>query len=465
MRFTEFDPKINLLESNGLFGRMPGDAFTHNDGRTYHFVDVAAFPDAQQSRFESPEARDEAIRQVQAANLNAEIEWVNLPTSKSLAFAIARLDDLDGGHVFWGRYLEKTKAVMVGTWSNKQVPAGWQLQKAGALKVQAGYDPQHLIATERLFTGVNDIIKTVETNSPSEVKEIFNQALVSLSQGNAQVSFPDMYGNMKAIRDYFGEIMQPVALMGNVIGGQAEDARKLLADGARWDQCQVMWPMAMNEALCDSYFIAPNGVKIGISTKGGKGADPSASNLADALEKARKENNQQILDNSEFTASVVDVIAKYSAKQGPIELGKMFNLPGIDDNLLQEIEGYIKQGKTDLNGISQAAQQILAPYKVVLTTVGFNTGFAILSGVAKTVSEKVNQNPEFSKGALALLNQSSMIQVYTKMGKRGNDAVLNGFEAVYPPNFEGKILMTGGKNYYSTNVKGKLSFGWDKKQM
>ena len=132
----------------------------------------------------------------------------------------------------------------------------------------------------------------------------------------------------------------------------------------------------------------------------------------------------------------------------------------VDDNLLQEIEGYIKQGKTDLNGISQAAQQILAPYKVVLTTVGFNAGFAILSGVAKTVAATVNQNPEFSKGALALLNQSSIIQVYTKMGKRGNDAVLHGFEAVYPPNFEGKILMDGGKNYYSGRIGGKMAFGF-----
>ena len=460
MRFTEFDPKVNLIEAKGLFGRMPGDAFTHDDGRSYHFVDIEAFPDAQQSRFESPEARDEAIRQVQAANNNEEIEWVNSPNAGTLAFAIARLDDLDGGHVFWGRYLQATKANMLGAWSNKDVPAGWKLQTAGAKKLDVGYDPQHLIGSEKVFSSVNDIIQTVESNSPSEVKEVFNQALVSLSQGNAQVSFPGLYSNMQAIRDYFGEIMQPVALMGNVIGGQAEDARQVLADGARWDQCRVMWPMAMNAALCDSFMIAPNGVQIGISTKGGAGAKASIKNLSDALDKAKKDNNQEILRSAEYAANVVDIIAKYSAKQGPIELGKMLGISGVDDNLLQEIEGYIKQGKTDLNGISQAAQQILAPYKVVLTTVGFNAGFAILSGVAKTVAATVSQNPEFSKGALALLNQSSIIQVYTKMGKKGNDAVLNGFEAVYPPNFEGKILMDGGKNYYSGRIGGKMAFGF-----
>jgi len=46
------------------------------------------------------------------------------------------------------------------------------------------------------------------------------------------------------------------------------------------------------------------------------------------------------------------------------------------------------------------------------------------------------------------------------MNKRGEDAVLKGFKAVYPPNFEGKILVDGGKNYYSSRVQGKLAFSF-----
>jgi hypothetical protein len=81
-----------------------------------------------------------------------------------------------------------------------------------------------------------------------------------------------------------------------------------------------------------------------------------------------------------------------------------------------------------------------------------------MAAAAKTVANAVNMNEDFSQGALALLNQSSIVQIYTKMAKKGDDAVLQGFTAVYPPNFEGHIMMDGGKNYYSSRIGGKLAF-------
>jgi hypothetical protein len=103
----------------------------------------------------------------------------------------------------------------------------------------------------------------------------------------------------------------------------------------------------------------------------------------------------------------------------------------------------------------------MSAFKVNNEVKGFNTGYAIMAAVAKTVAKEVNKNPEFTRGALALLNQSSIIQVYTTMTKKGEDAVLNGFRAVYPPNFEGTIKMDGGKNYYSSRIGGKLAFSFD----
>jgi hypothetical protein len=67
MRFNEFKQvaaKV-LEESKGLFGRNAGDKFTHHDGREYSIVQVIAFPDAQQGKFETPEARDAAIKAFQ----------------------------------------------------------------------------------------------------------------------------------------------------------------------------------------------------------------------------------------------------------------------------------------------------------------------------------------------------------------------------------------------------------------
>lgn len=462
MRFNEFRSveKNIIQESKGIFGRAAGDKFVHHDGREYAIVQVVAFPDAQQGQFETPEARDEAIKKFEQEH-NAQIEWVNKPRKDMLAFGVAQLDNNDGGHVFWGKYLQNVGFDLMGTWGNNQVPAGWSLATKGAQKLQAGYDPQNLIKSEQVFQGADSIINTVQQNAPDTVKVVFTEALKNLAQGRRDIVFPEMYNQQAAIRDYFGEIMQPVALMGGVVGGQAEDARQKLADGAEWRDCKVMWPMSMNAALCDSFMIAPNGQEIGISSKGGQGAAASAKNLYDAVQKAEKEGNTELLGTVKYTADIVRAIAENDQRNGPIEVGKLLGVPNIDDELNQEIEKYIKEGKADLNGISPKAQKVIAPFAVKLETKGFNAGYALLSAASKTVAKIVNANPEFSKGAIALLNQSSIMQLYTNIGKKGNDAVLKEFRAVYPPNFQGVVKLEGGKNYYSSRIGGKMAFKID----
>jgi hypothetical protein len=226
-----------------------------------------------------------------------------------------------------------------------------------------------------------------------------------------------------------------------------------------------MWPMSMNAALCDSFMIAPNGAQIGISSKGGQGAAASSKNLHDAVLKARKNGNDIVEKGgvAEFAAKLVGVIAGNSQYEGPIEVGKMLGIEGIDDTLGAEIKKYIKEGKTDLNDMSPQAQKIAEPFAFKLETKGFNTGYALLSAASKTCAKLVNADDNFSKGALALLNQSDIIQLYTKMGKRGDDAVLGEFKAVYPPTFSGRVLLEGGKNYYSSRVGGKMAFAIGKK--
>ena len=464
MRFTEFkqvEAKV-LNESKGFFGRDAGDVFTHQDGREYKIVQVVAYPDAQTQKFETPQARDEAIAAFEKEH-GAKIEFVNQPRNNMLAFGVAQLDTEDGTHAFWGKYMQTVSHDLMGAWQNKQTPPGWALQTKGAQKFAAGYDPQALIRTENEFSGFDSIINTVVKNADDQVKDVFKEALQNLAQGSGDIVFPQMYNQQAAIRDYFGEIMQPVGLMGGVIKGQAEEARQILADGAEWRDCKVMWPMSMNAALCDSFMIAPNGQHIGISTKGGQGAAASAKNLYDAIEKAQKDGSTDLLETAQYTIDIVSAIANNNQYYGPIAVGKLVGAEGVNDTLYEEIQKYIKEGKSDLEGVSQQAQNILANFNVKLETKGFNAGYALLSCASKTAAKIINAGEEFSKGALALLNQSSIIQIYTKIGKRGDDAVLGEFRAVYPPKFNGKVLIEGGKNYYSSRVGGKMAFAIGKK--
>jgi len=185
--------------------------------------------------------------------------------------------------------------------------------------------------------------------------------------------------------------------------------------------------------------------------------------LYDAIEKAQKDGNTELLETAQYTIDIVSAIAKNNQYYGPIAVGKLVGAEGVDDTLYEEIQKYIKEGKSDLEGVSQQAQNIFANFNVKLETKGFNAGYALLSCASKTAAKVINAGDEFSKGALALLNQSSIIQIYTKIGKRGDDAVLGEFRAVYPPKFNGKVLIEGGKNYYSSRVGGKMAFAIGKK--
>ena len=197
-------------------GRVQGDTFLKGDDRL-EFQSVTLYP-TEEMQFNSPEQRDDFIQQLEQ-ELNSQIDWTNAPNKGSLAFGVATLTDpaLDDKITYWGRYFKQKTADMMGKWGNNQVPVGWKLQTAGAMKLDIGIDPQHLIKTDDPFNGVLDVIQAVKTNSAgNELSESLVNALETIHTQEHPV-FPGQISNLPALRDYFGEIMGPVALMLSLI--------------------------------------------------------------------------------------------------------------------------------------------------------------------------------------------------------------------------------------------------------
>ena len=435
-------------------GRVLGDTFQKGDDRL-EFQSVNLYP-SEEMEFSSPEQRDDFIQQLEE-ELNSQIEWTNVPNKGSLAFGVAVFTDpaLDDKLTYWGRYFRQKTADMMGKWSNSQVPPGWKLQTAGAMKLDIGIDPQHLIKTDDPFNGVIDVIQAVKTNSAgNELSESLVNALETIHTQEHPV-FPGQISNLPALRDYFGEIMGPVALMSEMVGGQADNAKADLLNGLPWSNCNVFWPMAMNAPLVDSYFTAPDGTRVGISSKGGKGAKASVKNIHDAIAKAPDVMKSQY----QTTVKVVDIVQSNSAKDGPFRLAELYRI--LPQGLEQEINGYIQEGKQDYAGLSPACTELFNYGTPRQDVPGFNTGYAMLALLAKKVTRTINTSgPEFGQGCVAFLNQSSIVQLYCKMGKMGDDARVTGWEAVYPPNFQGTVEIDGSKNYYSSRIGGKFAFGF-----
>lgn len=442
-----------MSESKGIMGRVTGDKFTKGD-QQLEFQGVTVYPEDNQ-QFESSDQRDAAVAEFEK-QLGTKIQWSNNPNKGTLAFGIATLTDplSNDKPTYWGRYFKAKMVNMMGAWDNSQVPSGWKLQKAGSLKLDIGIDPQSLIKSENLHGSIDDIINTVAANSQGH--EIQAELIGGLNQIKSKQNpvFEGSIQHLPALRDYFGEIMGPCALMAGMVKGQAEDANRQLLKGIGWDKCKVFWPQSMNYALVDSVFVGLNGEEVGVSSKGGKGARASAKNIADVINKAPP----NLVKKYKTTVNIIKIVEAESALNAPFRLAELLGILPL--GLEKEISTYVKTGKTDYEKLSKNAKELFKYGTPRQDVPGFNTGYALLALLAKKVAVEVNKKPEFSDGCIAFLNQSSIVQIYCKMGKQGDDARVTGWDAVYPPNFQGRVVLDGSKNYYSSRIGGKFAFGF-----
>jgi hypothetical protein len=448
MKISELD----LQEAKGFFGRKPGDPYVHTSGITAEFKDIVAVPAPKQGVFASAEQRDAWIKNFETKVLKDKIQWVNQPRN-NLAIAIATLQTSDGDQIVWGRYINTTQGVLTGKWDNKEIPVGWKLNTASAQKLSVGYDPQTLVAVGTSFANIDQAILTIKGKIKGvEYQKQLTQALDALRQGQLPV-FKDMASQMPALRDYFGEIVTPVALASGAIGGDAELARKEILK-TPWAKCKVRWPMSKTHNLVDSVFQSARGIDLGISSKGGAGAKASAKNIYDAIEKARN-TSPQLVKTYKQVVSMINIINTLSAVDAPLELGVTFGI--IDARAAVDCRNMINVGT---NKLPSKYAKICSNYAADTTNKNYNAGLHLLSSVAKHVADRLNRMPKMSEGIQAFMNQASIVQIYLDMKVKGQDAVVTGFRSVYPPNFEGTMIIDAGKSYYATQKPSKFAFGF-----
>jgi hypothetical protein len=444
--------ELNLVEAKGFFGRRPGDPYVHTDGITAEFKQVTPFPAPKQGAYSSAEERDQNIANLEKKVLRDKILWVNNPGNNK-AFAVAQLQTSDGDAVYWGRYINTTQGVLTGKWANNEIPAGWKLNTATSQKLATGYDPQTLVGVGTSFPNIDQALLTIKTKLKNvEHEKQLSEALAAVRQGQLPV-FKGMAAQMPALRDYFGEILTPVALASGVIGGDADLARKDVL-GSPYAKCKVRWPMSKTHNLVDSVFQSAKGVDLGISSKGGAGAKASAKNIYDAIEKART-TNPKLIKTYKKVVNAINIINTLTALDAPLELGVAFGL--IDARVGQDCRNMINTG---VNKLPAKYAKLCSNFTPDLTNKNYNAGLHLLSSIAKHVANRLNAIPNMSEGIKAFMNQSSIVQIYLDMKVQGQDAVVTGFRSVYPPNFEGTMIIDAGKSYYATMKPSKFAFGF-----
>jgi hypothetical protein len=354
--------------------------------------------------------------------------------------------------------------------------SGYYRQGRTSKKETAPIKPSDLIAADVLLTpdellqslesglensSVNDTIKLDITN--------LVQNFVSQEEGTVSLNNPEL---ATAYRDYIGEILAPWACVKrmNVEGDYESSQEALIPSDYSYADMKIFFSSSKNEKLRDSSLILAdtdeefdpendNNINIGLSSKAkaGGGFAASINNLLDGIE---MQSRQWIRSNKKI-ATIVKRVSEERQEHGPVILAQ-------EAGLLKEFQAdrfitYIDKVKRkeinpkDYNKLPPGSRSFIN--YIVPTDPGKAIAFFhVLAGMAKKASEILNNDPKISKGILQLLNNSSLIQVYTDVYFKSPEMKFKGFMIKYPPTFKGKAVLWPGTRFKTTSIQGKIGY-------
>jgi hypothetical protein len=445
-----------LSESTGLAGRKAGDVFRNPQGEELVFNDIQFFP-AQGGKF-TPEQVDKFLKSVE----KQQIQWMNARSPRTGGIAIASFRG-DNGDIYMGRYLESIKPSKTDNYVPNQV-GEFRFAGKAAAKAQAGLSPQDLLVdrvNQTIPSIMNQLAKSLGTNHPLYAvahKVAMGQELPIEFPAPADMSFT-------AFRDYFCEILQPIALQKGNYSGNAGEAAEIFMGGS-FDGSTISFDASKTAGLSDSILEASDGRIVKVSSKGNKGATASAKNLVDSVNELQQTPAGKKLVNKH--KEIIDLMREIQTQGqagAPLFLGVKYNIISEKDaRQIAELKNTAPINLSRIDNITNLSPALkkLAKQRSTDAPDNVNLYYHLIAAIAHKAAEEVNNKTNFSKAAAEILNNGALVQVYTK-AKEGKDTwTLQDFDTVYPGKSIKGVYLSAGKTYYSTGIKGNFTFKIDK---
>jgi hypothetical protein len=459
---------IIMEKSRGLLYRNKGDSFFQGPKENptaeivFDKVDFyPSMPGAYADYNEMAAAGQELFKTY------PQITWFNKPTGTSKGFAIITFDGpVQGGKTYFGKFFNEIKTDMTGFWKNDELPGGWQLNKAASLKSSYKLKPSDLFPPDSTFKSPQDVVSALTSNPTNN--PVVPKIIPGMQQllGGKLPTFDNVGDYATAIRDDLGETIGPIALIQGMINTQgAEAARKdILGDKGSYGGSAINFPASKINGLVDSYLYTPEGIEIGISSKGEKGATASVKNISDGIVTARKKGMNDLLASYTEQIKIIEEVGKLSSLDFPLIMGVRQEL--ITNEQASLIKKLISSSATSLDAVPMSPEDnaVFANFMKDIKpkpNPRYNTGYHILSSLARKVVTNINQDPQFGEACLKFLNTSPIIQLHMKVNQRDGDVTVTGFDSKYPPDFKGTVGLDASKVYAATGTNGRVNFSYN----
>lgn len=447
-----------LTESIGLANRKAGTKFTNPEGDELTFQSLDFFP--ERGKYPGLAELDAALKQAFDAYGIApnDITWTNPFNKSMLAFGIVHFTDDQGQDYYFGRWFREISANRLdNNFPNNAIPGGYRMATGASKKETSDYKPGRALTQLQGNTPDSIYQQIVAKFGEDSAEAVATRTFMAAT--NFPVTFPKGNINFAAFRDYFCEMLQPMALvMGKPVLGNAQEAADLFVGGS-FEDCTIDFGESEIGGLTDSILSNQVG-QIKLSSKGKLGAKASAVNLLNSAMKIKDTPyGQKILKKG---AEVIDILQtinqKGGTKKAPLDLAVQYKI-------ISSEEAAMVNALQPLGTGDQVPDDMLTPnlrklynernVKDASKVVPF---WHLLAAIAFKVGDKINSTTNFSEIASSILNADALIQMYTN-AKEGKDTItITGFKTVYPSTAVTGVFLDPGKTYYSTGSKGNFTF-------
>ena len=378
---------------------------------------------------------------------------------------------------------------------------GWSIKGAQASRENLAFGPKALIQTESPID-IDKLGELVINNASGQLPQVFVESLpphfesLYAKSNPPALKFEDQEQrnqSLPSVKKYFGEVIAPMILGKRFMlqpDRVLEDAKENLLTPmgiSDWTAATaVSYPEGSAHPLVDSYLhFGGTETKIGVSSKSGTGADPSVKNLYTMLfEEADPQQLQEIRDAGyDDYVGLIEILHTNSMKLGPIRAAVEFDIlseseaeeaiqfikdnPELSEarpserlNELSSGHGLTSTGPITILGIADLVN------KGELKVAGsYRPANHLIAGIAKTLAKKINAEKlngltKITQFARAAYRFSNMVQIYGKYTPSGEtDVEMEDFSIVWPPRFEGEILLNAGKGYTTAGQNDKIAIG------
>jgi len=450
---------LPLAEGVGLANRKPGEKFKNSVGDVVTFQGLEFYPES--GRFATPEELKAGVDSVLATmQIDAtQIHWVNTPNKSAGAFSLATFTGEDGTPYYLGRWSGANSPNRAeNKFAHDDIPGGFKYQSGAGLKENTGYKPSEILTQFQDNTPDTILQQIIAKFGDGSDEAVAAQTFIS---SDIPCKIPKGNMNPDAFRDYFCEMLQPIALvMGKNVTGNAAEAADIFFGGGSYADCTISFNTNTIGGLYDSLLVNPNGRQIKLSSKGKNGASASVTNLLKSVEElANTPNGKQLLNKHQEVIEILNTINRDGHFGAPLALAVQYKI--IDPKEAAQIPKLKGLGPKD----TVVGAGILSPkLEKFYTNRKSKDPKRVIplehmtASIAYNVADHVNKNTNFGQAASEILNNAALVQVYTNTSVSADTITITKMDAVYPSKTVTGVYLDASKVYFSTGGKGNFTF-------